>query len=329
MSRMRDLFVDSDTDREMDGTKFEAEEEDTDFEDSNSSCYDSEERDDDDDDDVGFNVGCPKCQKVFPNLVTLKVHYKRHHKRPQKVSRFADCLRCGFIDRDRKSVKKHVSKCNTDLYGCTYCGMRFENARKRMKHETLCGFNSGGFKCRVCDFKSKYRSSVQRHIKEKHQEVPRNKKKRKCKYCALQISRQDNLRDHEEHCRINPKNDPTNSRPTIKNTCRFCSREFDNQRELVEHEKTCMSTCTCGGCGATFGKPAHLKAHKMHCLKLKTACPHCGKLCSKSDFNRHQNVCKQKNPAISSGFDEVLISNTPSKTVNSITNSFMYKPIHP
>jgi len=187
-------------------------------------------------------IGCGKCSYSCSTMTQLKYHFLVH----QKAS-----LRCplcpDFVAHQMQSLKRHqrqvhgsieVLKCKE----CDYETKRKDNLSRHIKTK----HSSGGveFVCETCGIKCKSLTSLKKH-KKSHTEGPFT-----CKFCHRQFKFQNTLTTH-----VN-----TNHRQgLLTKSCVFCSKQFSYAEQSKLNQRL----------------ERHLSNHRRMFQKMKFKCQFC------------------------------------------------------
>ena len=129
---------------------------------------------------------CKKCPKEFNRKDNLTVHLKVVHKLVdvdtdmvelfrQEDESFA-CKVCGYVfsgnEADKNLVEHFVRKCKPEeRFPCSECGKDFSSKFNLEQHKRNIHYEvpRNIFSCKYCDFISKHKTSMTRHVKRKHE----------------------------------------------------------------------------------------------------------------------------------------------------------------
>ena len=239
-------------------------------------------------------------------------NYTRHLKIHEKHGTFAHtCSGCRSKFSTSMILGKHERQCaekrrtapaqtrgqSVQLRSEASCSARFQTAVQKLfpkaKHEAIhisvVQLLSGGFGCSACDYTSKRKFSVQKHVLSHKKEKPL-----KCKVCSYRSKWEGNVRGHEkrQHQLKHPKTAAKQSfsktqRPRKKPYvvtkdvisvdkiegrfyCTECDYKTNNRRLLISHRKVhsdqCPLPCTFPGCSYRTKWSHWARAHerKVH-----------------------------------------------------------------
>ena len=150
-----------------------------------------------------------------------------------KVKKF-ECSQCNSKFTKKYNLKSHIIKIHfendIESIECNICGYKASNIWNLKKHTHNKHMSDNGkpmFECDVCKFKTKHKSSFERHLKVCNTE----KSVFSCVICDSKLSTTDGLKSHIK---------------TVHETfnevqCKLCSFKTKTDRLLVLHEKNVHS----------------------------------------------------------------------------------------
>lgn len=112
-----------------------------------------------------------------------------------------------------------------------------------------------------------------------------------CEYCKKEFDSKSDGDEHEEMCKLNPKNITSDDEPEYIWTCEYCGEDFDSESEASKHELTCKKNIkneeevwTCDFCDKEFETKKEADKHEKICelniknreIKTKVYCVNCG-----------------------------------------------------
>lgn len=111
---------------------------------------------------------CTKCPKVCTDHRLLCRHIYFYHQEGRFKCRKSKCC---FVAPYRIDVRKH-SQLHTEMYACQFgCGKSFSHTHHRKRHERI-HLKLKPFVCKLCNYCSEARSTVIRHIRIRHFNLP-------------------------------------------------------------------------------------------------------------------------------------------------------------
>ncbi|XP_068156751.1 transcription factor Ouib-like [Drosophila tropicalis] len=133
---------------------------------------------------------CDQCGKSFWEKGNLVVHMKRHDAKQY------ECPECGRKEFTAHLLNLHIRiKHKGELpYECKYCGQRFDNSLKRLKHERVIHIKyvfPRPFKCQICDKSFKDKTSF-----AKHGSIHSGEKPHQCEVCQTSFNQKRTLINH-------------------------------------------------------------------------------------------------------------------------------------
>ncbi len=120
-----------------------------------------------------------------------------------------------------KYLSKHMRRVHLELYKikeCDYCDRTFENIGDLKIHVKARHFGKKPVSCKDCDFKSTSRSSMQAHVKRKHNQT-------RCDDCDQKFEMHTKYLRH----RITAHGDK------VKNACELCEFVAMEKKSLTVH----------------------------------------------------------------------------------------------
>ncbi|KAL7013182.1 hypothetical protein ACKWTF_015238 [Chironomus riparius] len=225
---------------------------------------------------------CKLCPKSFDKRVSLINHQAAH------TSYDYPCLKCGLKFKTSRAFKNH--ECPI----CQYCGKKFKNKPKLIRHVTYVHSEKSNlelFTCDICGKALKYKVSIYRHMTE-HLEVTKNLRF-KCEICNKSFMKRMGLQNHQilhvfatlscDKCGMKfKKQKPYDQHKCL--TCTHCPKNFSSKTKLNDHIRNMhtdlseLSLFICDICGKSFKYRPSIVRHVLdHRKEAKYKCEVCGK----------------------------------------------------
>jgi len=283
---------------------------------------------------------CTECDKSFSNQYSLNYHVKACH----NADSFFTCTICEETFETIAALCKHKKSAHTKkvTIECKYCGKHLKSRSSLIRHkkELHCKetrFDTSrielslyAFSCDQCDFVTKRKFHLLRHVKIKHDADDQSKdlsveeKKtcmKTCQYCYKMFCNKYNLKRHivsvhetERSHGVKDENYKSSAsvskedKEIIKKQCHYCDKTFLSTnlwRHIEEvHSKTKFNTDQtdvsafphgCEQCDFKTKRKYDLKRHYMqkHSLcDVTFPCEKCAKVFSyESSLKRHIKTC--------------------------------------
>lgn len=216
-------------------------------------------------------IGCP-C-KICRGLLTTCQDLEEHmiyHRAPHTMCKFCDELAKLIPNNSWQIVYKNVY----------YSGVvpQFKKYDERMgsaslfKHyrvEILPSSKQRPISCDKCELKFQSIYHLKRHEISVHYKL-----KVTYPHCGLQMTRRDNLEDHN--------NNVHGSGMAEKYKCDICLKTFDKKANYTRHKKTGKTNCSI--CAELFCTLKQLQQHRMEHHPMQLKCQYCNKT---FNFNSH------------------------------------------
>ena len=122
---------------------------------------------------VHTKTECPECFQIFETRGKRDHHVKRVHKQL-----FFQCSQCNFKSGEKSNLKQHVVSVHDKSHYvvCTICNAKVAK-RTLPKHIESVHENVKSFECDKCGHKTNQKSSLDLHIKVKHDGIKNSWKK--------------------------------------------------------------------------------------------------------------------------------------------------------
>ncbi|KAF5294410.1 hypothetical protein FQA39_LY13395 [Lamprigera yunnana] len=199
---------------------------------------------------------CPYCPATFYRSLLLQAHLYKH----RDEEAILDCRFCNKSFPTPRQYFKHClteshdkNSCELYWYICEYCGKQF--MKKYMFEQHLRRFHDtqlGNYSCQFCNYKSKYKPNLHRHLKlhftKENQFM--------CDHCGKCFSNEAVLIDHIKYKHIEIK----------QINCSKCNKSFKRKCELTKHLKSHSDERPfgCELCSLSYKRVSHLRRHEEH-----------------------------------------------------------------
>jgi Zinc-finger of C2H2 type len=226
---------------------------------------------------------CDVCFIYFTNDVEMEKHQEENH----SDVLLHKCIYCtGGVFRSKERLRLHVEKLhkNEVIFWCKhrrYCCMYFHSEEEKAEHDRTVHCKRSK-KCLYCDAVFSSLSSVRRHLRKYHTDIPF-----RCPYsgrCAKYFHSEEERAKHvkEVHEGVGMKQCPF---------CPFMFR-FLPRHTRIHHKDKLLFTCSFNRCKKSFYSENVLRNHeiKKHMnkgLKSQTWCIFCCKNVLKSTIRYH------------------------------------------
>ncbi|XP_078680489.1 uncharacterized protein LOC144915725 [Branchiostoma floridae x Branchiostoma belcheri] len=109
-------------------------------------------------------MACPHCGFSTCNKSALEKHMDLHSEDRQHK-----CPHCTYGFKESNALKRHIEEVHSEkpLHHCSRCSYSSSNHIRMEEHE-LAHLETTRYNCEICDFKSKWRTSLFRHYKTVH-----------------------------------------------------------------------------------------------------------------------------------------------------------------
>lgn len=174
-----------------------------------------------------IEVHCPKCGESF----RLKKYHNGPRCRKCNITYRYRCLECLKDYRGLDALRFHIKgehlfihQSDAAHYECDICGKRFKYQESLLGHRKRICLNSAVLRCDHCDFVTKYKPSIARHIQIRHMGI-KFVKSHVCDKCSFKFINGESLEKHRLNC-------------MGAYTCDRCDGKFRSKLTLIEHIKT-------------------------------------------------------------------------------------------
>lgn len=227
------------------------------------------------------NFPCSKCDRKFPTLKTMRIHFSLKH--PDVAVRFK-CTVCDKLFRRKQTLREHMTNHTGEQpYHCPdeQCNERFVRKKDYDRHMVdFHGPDDSGdeekkqrFPCPHCPRKLLSRTARVMHIKHHHKDV------------AESVSATKLL---------------LNDLPLDSNQCKYCPKVFNNRNTLKLHMMNHLGKLPhpCEQCDASYYKPADLQKHKLRyhpggsalSLASRFKCAYCPRVFLRKSARRYHHT---------------------------------------
>ncbi|KAK4885663.1 hypothetical protein RN001_001934 [Aquatica leii] len=197
---------------------------------------------------------CPYCPSTFFRSLLLQMHLHKHRDEGTP-------LHCKFCNKFFQTPRQYLKHCLTtihdkkspenDFFVCEYCGKQFMKKHIFEKHlHRFHGEQLGPYTCTYCNYKTKFRPNLSRHLKlhftKENQFI--------CDHCGKYFSNEAVLRDHINYIHKEVK----------QFKCAKCDKCFKRKSELTRHlsAHSDLRPYCCEICSNTYKRISHLRRHE-------------------------------------------------------------------
>ncbi|KAF0298268.1 Zinc finger protein 407 [Amphibalanus amphitrite] len=142
-------------------------------------------------------VGCPICEKKFPNGHAARMHLNREHRGEE---RRCPVEGCDFSSTHSSLLNRHLKVQHPDYrrFSCTQCSFSCSTAIALDTHMNL---HTGlkPYKCKHCEFATRFPPHLKRHMR-----IHTGSRPFPCPYCEYKANNFENLRKHIITTRCHP-----------------------------------------------------------------------------------------------------------------------------
>ncbi|KAJ2939096.1 hypothetical protein O0L34_g10284 [Tuta absoluta] len=169
--------------------------------------------------DFGNPYRCTKCPETFPAWEPLRSHYAKNHYKVVSVM----CQKCGEEVKGEVELQKHIKQVHSEDLTCRFCDFKTKQKVTMTKH-MLRHKNATTLQCDYlnCKYKTFYTSAMEKH-KSKHNEQG---VKYQCTQCSFQTMNKYILRYHEENHATGKK----------RYNCEECEYATNLPANLIQHK---------------------------------------------------------------------------------------------
>lgn len=181
-----------------------------------------------------------------------------------------ECTRCLLSYKNSKRYQEHVKMHEMeDNKICNLCNYQCETEEEYVQHKENHKHDQN-FTCVICEQKFDKQLAYKRHIRDVHDENPRQKKRVLCDLCGKAVPSAHSLKIHmRKHTGEMPYH------------CIECDRSFTMEYSYTHHMKMHLPPelmYSCETCGNLFTTPRLLKKHQeIHSGVLPFTCELCGR----------------------------------------------------
>ncbi|XP_070543345.1 zinc finger protein 493-like [Ptychodera flava] len=259
---------------------------------------------------------CQVCGEVFHSRSAKILHVKSH---PNVLN----CDVCSYATMDDKSLKTHYQKHinpKNKMIKCTYRSCNYScKTAEGIKAHIATHFNGSYFACEMCEFRTKYRPNLFRHIEAVHKKKsdgakspaevgsPNEKegespvKKSPMQKLVLRLKTLHHKKINSTTAKVSEEeeeeDDINDASELPMKKCRVCFKEFKYAAELRRHEwiHTDDKPYVCNHCWKGFIHKDKLKSH--HCQPVGEKgfkCMYCNEYFdSRTQLSLHQVTHRQ------------------------------------
>ena len=273
---------------------------------------------------------CPYCNFKANEHIRFEFHIQKEHKGQKAFT--CDTCNTGFTRRNEmlfhKSLKHGEEGTFAKTKQCDICQKRCHPKEFKIHLKSHSETKAEYYKCNLCFFEFKIKSSLEKHIERDHLGIPNTPKKiYHCDICGKSYRSQSGLKDHKANYHtfekkykcsfcdfkstsINHVNRHVSSRHMTQNCkrkypkvidlkCHICEKDYSTWISFKNHKKIHdnKKEFTCDLCDYTANVKQNLINHKKHKhLKIKNfTCDKCKKsFVMKETLQRHVSHVHQK-----------------------------------
>jgi KRAB domain-containing zinc finger protein len=175
-----------------------------------------------------FSCDFPNCKKTFARKSSVKIHKLSHNKeKPFKCS-YPGCLKNFKHKYDLvHHIRERHGHSDEIKLKCTLCTKTFNRKEHLNKHQEIHESQGKTFDCHICNSKYVQKSTLNRHLREKHTGKFYNYS---CSDCNKTYATSRCLSQHKKL---------KHSLPTLRNyiKCYFCDKNMEKKFYLYNHLK--------------------------------------------------------------------------------------------
>jgi KRAB domain-containing zinc finger protein len=204
---------------------------------------------------------CDLCQKCFPSIGILNQHKQVHS------GRIWSCDICSAKLTKKYGLKIHTLQVHSQSVKCKICGKIFKSALYLPRHMSSMHAKEKPFACNLCDKAFNKECYLNAHFKQMHSNLVFC-----CESCNFSSKSKQNLARHIQ--RKHSKNPPVFS--CNKCPAKFAAKEYCTRHMRLVHTTGCVK---CEVCGDKFKHTEYLNIHMksihtglvLHCAQCKYA----------------------------------------------------------